>query len=93
MLLCVYLLRVFTFVVTAVNLYINKFEMEINSGTNNKRTTNYTKEECWRVIEVIENYADVIENKKTDALTWKQKVSKLLFIFTTGVIYFVMYLH
>ncbi|XP_022904817.2 nuclear apoptosis-inducing factor 1-like isoform X1 [Onthophagus taurus] len=38
-----------------------------------KRSTNYTKEECWRLIQLVEKLANVIENKKTDGVTWREK--------------------
>ncbi|KAI4466280.1 apontic [Holotrichia oblita] len=40
---------------------------------NNKRTANYTKDECWRLVEIVEKFVHVVENKKNDAVTWKQK--------------------
>lgn len=55
----------------------------IMENTNiNKRAANFSKEECWRLLEIVERYAHVVENKKTDALTWRDKV-KLYIVYNT----------
>lgn len=39
------------------------------------RSANYTAEECLKLLELVRLFKDVVENKKTDAVSWMDKVS------------------
>lgn len=46
------------------------------------RDVNYTNAEIRDLVEIVKKYAKIIENKKTDGSTWREKVmyNKQLFI-------------
>jgi Myb/SANT-like DNA-binding domain len=44
-----------------------------------KRSVNFTKEESFRLMDLVSKYAHILENKKTDAVTWQEKVRNLNF--------------
>ena len=38
------------------------------------RSASFTKEECFRITELVQKHGKVIENKKTYSVTWQEKV-------------------
>lgn len=43
-------------------------------SSKGKRIT-YSESDCHALVDIIINYKDIVECKKTDAVTWKQKVN------------------
>ncbi|ENN83232.1 hypothetical protein YQE_00409, partial [Dendroctonus ponderosae] len=48
-------------------------ESENTKSPKRMRTPNYTNEEKYRLLEVCRDYKGIIENKKTDSCTWREK--------------------
>mgnify|MGYP005985155405 FL=1 len=46
---------------------------KIENEEKRKREPNYTKAETRRLLKIIATRAHIIENKRTDSVTWKQK--------------------